>query len=154
VNTVKSLNSLSMAMERRWLNRDDRSLRKPPTNMRKRGMHLRRFANFWIAFLVAVGLFSAPLSAPVFLKTDPAVAADVMAIAGDMPCCPDQSGGKDCASCPFVALCMLGAYIQGPSQAGSLIRRYPVRSRSEAADDQLIGGLDAKPPDHPPRTNV
>jgi hypothetical protein len=122
--------------------------------MQQETMHLRRFVNFWIMVLVAAGLVSAPL-VPVFIKPVTAAATDeMMAMAADTPCCPDQTKEKDCASCPFVALCMLGVSLPAPSGTGSLIQRDALRTAFAGADDLLIDGLDAKPPDHPPRTNV
>ena len=152
VNTVKSPTPLSTAMEQSWLNRDDRSLCTFVTAMRKRAMHLRRFANFWIALLVAAGLFSAPLPAPLFLKTEPAAAAEMQAMADDMPCCPDQKADDGCA-CPLLALCTLTISLPAPSGDGWLARRW---SRNAIAwpDDPMIDGIGEHPPDHPPRNLV
>lgn len=119
-------------------------------------MYLKRLANFWIMLLVGAGLLLAPLAAPA-LGT-PAVAAasqtQVMSMSDDMPCCPDQTKNKSCDGCPFVALCMLTVSLPGPSGAASLIERHPVRKAFLPADDLLLDGLGAKPPDHPPRTSV
>jgi hypothetical protein len=119
-------------------------------------MHLRRFANFWIMLLVATGLVLAPVAAPVMAKpaSDAAASTEMQAMADDMPCCPDQSKAKDCDGCPFVALCMLGISLPGPSGTGVLIERYPLRTAFAPIDDLWIDGLGAKPPDHPPRTRV
>jgi hypothetical protein len=124
--------------------------------MREENMHLRRFANFWIMLLVATGLVLAPLAVPVMAKpmSDVAASAGMQAMADDMPCCPDQGKAKECDGCPFVALCMLGISLPAPSGAAALIERYPLRAAFAPIDDLLIDGLGAKPPDHPPRTNV
>lgn len=147
--------------------------------MRQVGMHVRRLANLWILLLVAAGLVLAPV-APAFarLVPDPLAAMQAMpddhvmsgqamsqqaisgqaiseqATADDMPCCPDQSGSKGCDDCPFLALCMLSVSQPVPAGAASLVERDPLRSRTAAHDDRLLDGLGAKPPDHPPRTNV
>jgi hypothetical protein len=121
-------------------------------------MRLRRFANFWIMLCVAAGLLLAPLTAPVVAKPASNTAAtETQGMAGDMPCCPDEVPGptKDgnCASCPLAALCTFSIPLLGPSGA-TLIKRDPLRASISASDDLLIEGLDLKPPDHPPRTQV
>ncbi|WP_050625614.1 hypothetical protein [Bradyrhizobium viridifuturi] len=76
------------------------------------------------------------------------------AMADNMPCCPDQTKSKGCDDCPFLALCMLSVSLAAPAGAASLVKRDPLPSRIAARDDRLLDGLAAKPPDHPPRTNV
>jgi hypothetical protein len=139
-------------------------------------MLLKRFANAVVMLLVASGLLLAPLAAPVFAgpvsgaaghdmhamsHDTPAMSGelqamsdDAQAMADDMPCCPDQTGIKDCGSCPFVALCLLSISLPAPSGAVSLIERHARHSTRSLSDDLLIDGLGAKPPDHPPRTLV
>ena len=118
-------------------------------------MHLKRLINFWIMLSVAGGLVAGPLATSVFAtKMLAAASDDVQAMSDGMPCCPDQPNSKDCASCPLVALCMLTVSLPAPSEVGSLIERYPLRSIFATTDDLLIDGLGAKPPDHPPRTLV
>lgn len=148
--------------------------------MRQTGMHVRRLANLWILLLVAAGLLLAPV-APAFARLMPDASAAAMqampddhvmsgqamseqavseqaisghAMADDMPCCPDQSKSEGCDDCPFLALCMLSIPLPAPAGAASLVERDPLRSRIAAHDDRLLDGLGAKPPDHPPRTNV
>ncbi|MGY4571260.1 MULTISPECIES: hypothetical protein [Bradyrhizobium] len=133
-------------------------------------MHLRRLANLWILLLIAAGLLLAPV-APAFARTMPDASAAAMqampddhamsgqavsgqAMADDMPCCPEQGKSKGCDDCPFLALCMLSVSLPVPAGAMSLIERDPLRNRIAAHDDRLLDGLGAKPPDHPPRTNV
>lgn len=121
-------------------------------------MHLKRLANFWIMLFVGAGLLLAPLATPVLAAT----AADshmqamshMQSMSDDMPCCPDQTKNKNCDGCPFVALCMLTVSLPGPSDMVSLIERHAVHEARLPADDLLIDGLGAKPPDHPPRTSV
>jgi hypothetical protein len=127
--------------------------------MRQETMRLRNFANVWIMLLVAAGLLLAPLAVPIMAKpmSDTAsteAMSDDMSMADDMPCCPDQTKSRNCDSCPFVALCMLGASLPAPSGAATLIERHPLRTAFSANNDLLIDGLGAKPPDHPPRTIV
>ena len=137
-------------------------------------MLLKRFANAVVMLLVASGLLLAPLAAPVLAGPASAhhdtmamagdtsamsgdlhaMSDDAQAMADDMPCCPGQTGIKDCGSCPFVALCLLSISLPAPSGAVSLIERHARRSTRSLSDDLLIDGLGAKPPDHPPRTLV
>ncbi|MGY4480338.1 hypothetical protein [Bradyrhizobium sp. USDA 3364] len=139
-------------------------------------MHVRRLVNLWILLLVAAGLLLAPV-APAFARMvdasstamqamsghdDMAMSDHVMsdeamsgqAMADNMPCCPDQTKSKGCDDCPFLALCMLSVSLPAPGGAMSLIARAPSQSAFAARDDRLLDGLGAKPPDHPPRTNV
>jgi hypothetical protein len=126
-------------------------------------MHLRRLANIWIMLLVTAGLLLAPLAAPIMAtpmsesgSAHSMAMSDDMSMSDDMPCCPDQtkSKSKNCDSCPFVALCMLGASLPAPSGTAALIERHPLRTAFAANNDLLSDGLGAKPPDHPPRTIV
>ncbi|MBR0797273.1 hypothetical protein JQ615_17930 [Bradyrhizobium jicamae] len=128
-------------------------------------MHPRRIANLWILLLVGAGLLLAPV-APAFARLMPGDAAasmqmmagemqaDTRVMSEDMPCCPDQTQSKTCDGCPFVALCMLSVPLPVPTGAVTLIERHPLRSQFAAHDDLLLDGLGAKPPDHPPRSNV
>src|ERR1700756_3645217 len=90
-----------------WQNRDQPTICTVPLRVRKAGMVLRKAFNWLIAITVAAGLLAAPLAVPVMAAPQPTAAAGEMeAMAGDMPCCPDQRDQKtkDCGSCPFVAL--------------------------------------------------
>jgi hypothetical protein len=125
----------------------------------KRTMRLRRLANVWIMLLVAAGLLLAPLAVPIMAKPMSDIAStgamsDDMSMSDDMPCCPDQTKTRNCASCPFVALCTLSVSLLHPSSAAALIERHPLRTVFAAEDDQLIDGLAARPPIHPPRMIV
>jgi hypothetical protein len=126
-------------------------------------MHLGRFAHVWIVLHVAVALLLAPLAAPVMATAMPQAAKavaqamsmpDDMSTAEDMPCCPGETKSKACDSCPFVALCMLSVPLPDPSGAATLIERAALRTAFAPTDDQLIDGLGAKPPDHPPRIMI
>ena len=120
-------------------------------------MALRRIFNWLIALAVATGLLVAPISAPAMAALHSAVVADEMqAMAGDMPCCPDQPDqkAKDCGSCPFIALCTLTLTLAAPDGAGVLVDRAFSRKAFSLPDDLLIDGLGEHPPDHPPRNNV
>ena len=142
-------------------------------------MQMRRLVNFWILLLVATGLLLAPV-ASAFARTMPLTSATAMQamsghddmpdhvmsgmvsdeamsmqdMADNMPCCPDQTKSKGCDDCPFLALCMLSVSLSAPAGAMSLIAREPSRNGFAPRDDRLLDGLGAKPPDHPPRTNV
>jgi hypothetical protein len=135
--------------------------------MRQGQMLLKRFANAVVMLLVASGLLLAPLAAPVMAGSASGAAHtaamsgdiqtmsdDAQAMADDMPCCPGQTGIKDCGSCPFVALCLLSISLPAPSGAMALIERHARHNSLALSDDLLIDGLGAKPPDHPPRILV
>jgi len=138
--------------------------------MRQGHMLLKRFVNAVVMLLVASGLLLAPLAAPAMAGPAsgtahhhdmPTMSGDIQtmsddaqAMADDMPCCPGQTGIKDCGSCPFVALCLLSISLPAPSGAISLIERHARRNSLALSDDFLIDGLGARPPDHPPRTQV
>lgn len=112
--------------------------------------------NWLIAVVVAAGLLAAPLSAPGMAASQMAAAADEMqAMAGDMPCCPQQDQkAKDCGSCPFVALCMLTIAMPPPDGSGALVGRSISLNAFALPNDLLIDGLGERPPDHPPRPIV
>ena len=116
-----------------------------------------KVCNWLIAITVAVGLLAAPLAVPTMAAShSTAAAGDMQAMAGDMPCCPDQQDqkSKDCGSCPFVALCLLTITSSVPHGVGTLMDRTFSRSAFALPDDLLIDGLGEHPPDHPPRTAV
>ncbi|MCP3466030.1 hypothetical protein [Bradyrhizobium sp. CCGUVB23] len=125
-------------------------------------MHPKRFINGLVMLLVAVGLLLSPLSTPASAMPVSGGAGNIMqvmsddmqAVSEEMPCCPDQTKSKNCDTCPFVALCMLNLTLPAPSGASSLIERHPRRNALAPRDDLLRDGLAAKPPDHPPRTDV
>lgn len=122
-------------------------------------MTLRRLLKLMIALTVAAGLVSAPLSAAAFAKPQAAVsgemhAMDAQAMADDMSCCPDEGKAGDCGSCPLLALCALSISIPLPAEAAALVTRDPLREAFSARDDAWVQGLGARPPDHPPRTQI
>ena len=125
-------------------------------------MNPRKLFNWLIALTVAAGLLVAPVSVPAMAAHHAMAAADGMqAMAGDMPCCPDEQDQKakdqktkDCGSCPFVALCMLTITMPVRDGTGVLMDRTFTRSAFALPDDLLIDGLGEHPPDHPPRTIV
>ena len=125
-------------------------------------MHPRKLFSWLIALTVAAGLLVAPVSVPAMAAHHAMAAADGMqAMAGDMPCCPDEQDQKakdqktkDCGSCPFVALCMLTITMPVRDGTGVLMDRTFTRNAFALPDDLLIDGLGEHPPDHPPRTIV
>jgi hypothetical protein len=125
-------------------------------------MRFRAVMRWLLVVAIATGVAIGP-AAPMMAAASPSPMAtmtaamadeDGMQMADSMPCCPDQTKAKDCDSCPFVALCMLSISLPVPSSTGVLIERHPLRTSFAAIDDLLIDGLNAKPPDHPPRTIV
>ncbi|MGT2502675.1 hypothetical protein ACVOMS_21250 [Bradyrhizobium guangxiense] len=120
-------------------------------------MDPRKLVNWLIALTVAAGLLAAPLSVPAMAALQQAAAADGMqAMADDMPCCPGEQDqkAKDCASCPFIALCMLTITMPAPDSPGALLDRTFSLAAFAIPDDLLIDGLGEHPPDQPPRTIV
>jgi hypothetical protein len=121
-------------------------------------MNLRRLSSCVIALAVAAGLLFAPFSASL-AKPHAAVGGethmmDAQAMAGEMPCCPDEGKANDCGSCPLLALCMLSTSIPLPADAAALMMREPLRGAFAAHDDAWVQGLAGHPPDHPPRNDV
>ena len=120
-------------------------------------MSVRRLFRLLLAVLMTAGLTLAPLAAPAAARQSASrmvqmADADMTA---DMPCCPgeqDQKAG-DCASCPFVALCMFNLVLAAPDSAGLVDRKFS-RNAFALPDDLLIDGLGEHPPDHPPRMTV
>jgi hypothetical protein len=113
--------------------------------------------NWLIAITVAAGLLAVPLSVPVTgIPHSAAAAGEMQAMAGDMPCCPDQQDRKtkDCGSCPFVALCVLTITSPAPDGMGTPMDRTFSRRAFALPDDLLADGLGEHPPDHPPRTII
>jgi hypothetical protein len=124
-------------------------------------MLLKRFAHAVVMLLVSAGLLLAPLAIPAAAMPVSgaadgiaAMSNDTLAMAEDMPCCPDQTKSKTCDSCPFVALCMLSLSLAAPFGASSMIDRQPQTSVLAPGNDHLHDGLAAQPPDHPPRLRV
>src|SRR5689334_21081335 len=118
-------------------------------------MCLKRLVDSWIAISVAVALLLAPLAGNAAARQmPPAITGDMQAMSADMPCCPDEGKAGDCDSCPLFALCMLTMSIPLPSEVGTLTKRDPLREAFAAQNDEWIDGLRARPPGHPPRTNV
>jgi hypothetical protein len=121
-------------------------------------MNLRRLSRWVIALTVAAGLVSAPLAAS-FAKPHASVGGDIVvmdaqAMAGEMPCCPDEGIAGDCATCPLMALCMLSTSIPLPAETAALVTRELLREAFAARDDAWVQGLAGHPPDHPPRNDV
>jgi hypothetical protein len=121
----------------------------------------RQLFKLIIALTVTAGLLSAPFAGPSFAKPHASVSGDMhamdgdaQAMAGDMPCCPDEGKASDCAGCPLMALCMVSISIPLPAAAAALVTRDPLRKTFSARDDAWVQGLAGHPPDHPPRSNV
>ena len=139
-------------------------------------MNPRRLFNWLIVVTVAAGLLSVPFGAPAVARIHHATSGamhpghaaamdadsvagaadgDMHAMAGGMPCCPDEGqGAKDCDSCPLMALCSLTMPLPAPSEAFGLAPLPTAPMAFAVPDDLLIDGLGARPPDHPPRTLV
>ncbi|MGQ0683752.1 hypothetical protein [Bradyrhizobium sp.] len=116
-------------------------------------MNPRRLFNWLIVLTVAVGLLSAPSSAPAVAKAHDAVAGEMLAAADGMPCCPGEgtTPAKDCDACPLMALCSMTMPIPAPTAASAFAPLPMAQAAFALPDDLLIDGLSARPPDHPPR---
>jgi hypothetical protein len=112
-------------------------------------MTFRRLLNLALAVFVTVGLAVAPLVTPAAAAHPRA--ADMSAMSGDMPCCPDQQKNKDCQDCPLVAMCVLKTTQAGPPSTEALPLRHAIRTTHVVRNDVPADGLDRPPPDQPPR---
>ena len=115
-------------------------------------MNFRRLIGRLLAVFVIVGLVFAPLVTPAGARHLAAAGiADMTAMSGDMPCCPDGQKGKGCRDCPLVAMCMLTIAQAEPSLTNFIQISFQTRRLSFALVDLTADGLIGDPPDHPPR---
>jgi hypothetical protein len=115
-------------------------------------MNFRRLIGRLLAVFVIVGLVAAPLVTPAAAKRLAAAEmADMTAMSGDMPCCPDEQKGNGCQDCPLVAMCMLMIAQAEPSSTNGIQISFQTRQLSFALVDSTADGLIGAPPDHPPR---
>jgi len=115
-------------------------------------MNLRRLIGRLLAVFVIVGLVFAPLVTPAGAKRlASAEMADMTAMSGDMPCCPDGQKSNGCQDCPLVAMCMLTVAQAVPSPVNGIQISFQTRRLSFALVDVTADGLIGAPPDHPPR---
>lgn len=112
---------------------------------------LRRLLKLVLAVFVTGGLVLAPLVAPAAKAHGTMPGMTGMSMAGDMACCPDQSG-MDCQDCPLMAICILQTVQASAPSDAALPLRYAIRTVHRVHDDAAAVGLDRPPPDHPPRT--
>lgn len=118
-------------------------------------MNVRRLIGRFLTVFAIVGLIAAPLVSPAAAKGLPvAELADMSAMSGDMPCCPDGQKSNGCQDCPLAAMCLLSIAQAGPSFAEGVRAPLPTRSLFSALDDLIVDGLIGSPPDHPPRTSI
>jgi hypothetical protein len=104
-----------------------------------------------VALLALAGLAIAPMGETI---AAPAMAAQAMAaMAGDMPCCPDEETSKpDCIQdCPFLALCVAGlGNLVIPESAR--VNFGPLIGVAFAAGEEIaLASLSGDPPSRPPR---
>lgn len=119
---------------------------------------------YLLSGLALLGLVGAPLARPAIAMTMPAamhaamsdhapMSADAAtAMPAEMPCCPDQAPGPDCAKdCPLMALCLVGTVLNLPAGAGLLV---PVRLAGLVlpVSDADLASLGRGPPPRPPKT--
>jgi hypothetical protein len=118
-------------------------------------MNLRRLIGRLLAVFVIVGLVAAPLVSPAAAKRLPVgEMSDMSAMAGDMPCCPDEQKNNGCQDCPLVAMCMLTIVQAEPSATSGIQVSFQTRRLHFALDDLIADGLIGSPPDHPPRISI
>lgn len=115
-------------------------------------MKVRRLIGRLLAVFVICGLVFAPLVTPAAaMRLAATEMADVNAMSGDMPCCPDGQKGNSCQDCPLVAMCMLTIAQAEPSPANGIQISFQTRWLSFTLVDLTADGLIGSPPDHPPR---
>src|SRR5712692_11267449 len=115
-------------------------------------MNLRRLIGRLLAVFVIVGLVAAPMVAPAAAKRLPVgEMSDMVAMSGDMQCCPDGQKNNSCQDCPLVAMCMLTIAQAEPSPTNGIQISFQARRLSFALVDVIADGLIGVPPDHPPR---
>ena len=110
-------------------------------------MNFCRLIGRLLAVFVIVGLVAAPLVTPAAAKRlATAEMADMTAMSGDMPCCPDG-----CQDCPLIAMCMLTIAQAEASQVNGMQISFHAHRLFFVLDDLIADGLIGSPPDHPPR---
>ena len=93
-------------------------------------MHPRKLFNWLIALTVAAGLLVAPVSVPAMAAHHAMAAADGMqAMAGDMPCCPDEQDHRE------------GPGSEGPGSEGQGLRILSVRRALHVDDHHAAAGM-------------
>ena len=112
-------------------------------------MDFRRLIGRLLAVFVIFGLVFAPLATPAAALR--LAAADVTAMSGDMPCCPNGQNSNNCQDCPLVAMCMLKIAQAGPSPTNGIQVSFRTHRLFFVLDDLIADGLIGSPPDHPPR---
>lgn len=118
-------------------------------------MDVRRLVGRLLAVLVIFGLVFGPLVTPAAAKRLAAVEmTDMIAMSGDMPCCPGGQKGNDCQDCPLAAMCMLNIAQVGPFPTNDIQISFQIRRLPLALDDSIADGLIGTPPDHPPRIST
>jgi hypothetical protein len=118
-------------------------------------MNLRRLIGRLLAVFVIVGLVVAPLVTPAAAKRLPvAEMSDMSAMAGDMPCCPDEQKNSNCQDCPLIAMCMLTIAQAEPYPTNGIQVSFQTRRLSYVLVDLIADGLIGAPPDHPPRIST
>lgn len=108
-----------------------------------------------IAYLVTIGLSSAPFTSSIAVNaTIHGVVSTMQAqdMSEGMPCCPDQEKDRGCASCPLSALCVLTLSLPASPDGEAVSLRVAARTSHLMPDDLVLDGLGQEPPDHPPRT--
>lgn len=103
--------------------------------------------------IAVVGILVAPFgrqAAAGQTLTQTKMAGAAMAMAGDMPCCPEQAPVQDCAKdCPLMALC--ATQLMHASLGVAFDISMIVLSRPAPASDAPLAGLGNHPPPKPPR---
>jgi hypothetical protein len=115
-------------------------------------MNFRRLIGRLLAVFVIVGLVAAPLVTPAAAKRLAiAEMADMTAMSGDMPCCPDGQKSNGCRDCPLIAMCMLTIAQAEASPVNGIQISFQAHRLLFVLDDLIADGLIGSPPDHPPR---
>ena len=115
-------------------------------------MNLRRLIGRLLAVLVIAGLVVAPLVTTAAAKRlAVGEMSDMIAMSGDMQCCPGGQKNNSCPDCPLVAMCMMTIAPAEPFATNGIQVTFQTRRLSFSLVDLIADGLMGAPPDHPPR---
>ncbi|WP_394108467.1 hypothetical protein [Xanthobacter autotrophicus] len=118
-------------------------------------MNIAAWLQRLLAILAIVGLIAGPFTAPVSGAAMAAASAMSMPeMAGDMPCCPDETPAvPNCQkTCPLMALCMAKWFSVAPTLSSLSFVFWDRSDAMRPASDVLGDALAIEPPARPPRT--
>ena len=105
-----------------------------------------------LAICVAISLFLSPLPIPAVGGTTGA--AQMLAMADEMPRCPGPMTLDECHKCPLMVVCLVKSLTGIPGELSGTRISYSQRLAQRSGNDALLAGLGYPPPARPPRTYV